>query len=191
MSELPCHFFVSLLHDRMIDKQEKMVTTSLTLLDIHDIARSSRTYGISKFFIQHSSPVLRDLAHTLTSHWQTGYGATYNPDRKEALSVIQVVTSLKDIEDSLRSSFRRVVKVATSAKAGGNRCTFHSLRSEMHQQSDTAYLLMLGTGWGMSDELLEEADLFLEPINGPTPYNHLSVRSACAIMLDRLCSPQN
>ena len=30
------------------------------------------------------------------------------------------------------------------------------------------------------------ADYFLEPIKGPTDYNHLSVRAACAIMLDRI-----
>jgi hypothetical protein len=45
---------------------------------------------------------------------------------------------------------------------------------------------MFGTGWGMSQELLDRADIFLDPINGPKEYNHLSVRSACAIMLDRL-----
>ena len=53
-------------------------------------------------------------------------------------------------------------------------------------QDGWPYLLMFGTGWGMSEELLERSDYFLEPVSGPTDYNHLSVRSACAVILDRL-----
>ncbi len=33
---------------------------------------------------------------------------------------------------------------------------------------------------------MDNADFFLEPIKGPSDYNHLSVRSAVAIVLDRL-----
>jgi hypothetical protein len=33
---------------------------------------------------------------------------------------------------------------------------------------------------------MEQADYILEPIYGPGEYNHLSVRSAVAIILDRL-----
>jgi len=42
------------------------------------------------------------------------------------------------------------------------------------------------SGWGLTDELLAGCDLRLPPIRGGSDYNHLSVRSACAIMLDRL-----
>jgi hypothetical protein len=47
-------------------------------------------------------------------------------------------------------------------------------------------LLIFGTAWGLSPALLETADFVLAPIEGPTDYNHLSVRSAAAIILDRL-----
>lgn len=170
----------------MVDKRGTVVTTSLTLLDIHDIARSTRTFAVNRFFIQHSSPVLRQLAGTLTQHWQSGFGSTYNPDRKEALAGVEVVSSLQEIRQVLGRAFRDVSLVATSAKPGGERTSFLRLRERLEAQPDTAFLLMLGTGWGMAPELLEEASIFLEPINGPCEYNHLSVRSACAIMLDRL-----
>ena len=49
-----------------------------------------------------------------------------------------------------------------------------------------SYALVLGTAWGLTDDFLNQADYLLEPICGPTDYNHLSVRSAAAIMLDRL-----
>jgi len=178
---------VALLHDKMVDKQGKLVTTSITLIDIHDIARSSRTFGATNLFISHPSPHLRSLAKTLKSHWDEGFGATYNPNRKEALEAVEVVEDLDEAMSRIDERTGRLPKlVATSAKPGGARISFKEMRALL-EKDDTPYLLLLGTGWGMSDELLERADLFLEPINGPTPYNHLSVRSACAIMLDRLC----
>ena len=50
----------------------------------------------------------------------------------------------------------------------------------------TPYALVLGTAWGLADTFIKQADYCLEPICGPTDYNHLSVRSAAAILLDRL-----
>jgi hypothetical protein len=180
---------VILLHEGMVDKTGKAVTTSLTLIDLHDIARSCRTYGIHTFYIVHPSPHLRTLAHTLMNHWQEGYGSQYNPDRKEALSDVCLVENFQEL--FVQHERRRGCKptfVATSAKSGEGRITFRTMH-EMLATAGKSYLLMLGTGWGMSEELLARAEFFLEPIVGPTPYNHLSVRSACAIMLDRLRSP--
>ncbi|RIL01330.1 MAG: hypothetical protein DCC75_13725 [Proteobacteria bacterium] len=181
-----------LLHDQMVDKNGHVVTTSLTLIDIHDIARSARTYGVNNFFVAHSSPMLRELATTLRLHWEEGYGATYNPNRKEALAGLRIVDNLDQAikELSLDTPNKRLKLVATSAKAGGSRITYSEFRNFL-QESNESFLLMLGTGWGMSKPLLERADYFLEPIQGVTDYNHLSVRSACAIMLDRVSSPQN
>jgi hypothetical protein len=47
-------------------------------------------------------------------------------------------------------------------------------------------VLLFGTAWGLADEILEAADHRLAPINGKGAYNHLAVRSAVAIILDRL-----
>ena len=177
---------VVLLHDQMVDKQGKIVTTSLTLLDIHDMARSSRTYGVQSLFIAHPAPALRKLAQTLQDHWEEGFGATYNPNRKEALARVQVVTSLDDAIEQITLRTGKPPKlIATSAHAGGDRLPYPRA-TELLQRNEEPYLLMFGTGWGMSEALLQRAHFFLEPIDGPTEYNHLSVRSACAITLDRL-----
>ena len=53
-------------------------------------------------------------------------------------------------------------------------------------EADEPYLLVFGTGWGLTDELLAEADWVLRPVYGVDDYNHLSVRSAVSIILDRL-----
>ena len=49
-----------------------------------------------------------------------------------------------------------------------------------------AVLLLLGTAWGLAPEVLAMADGVLPPIRGVSGFNHLSVRSAAAILFDRL-----
>ena len=182
---------VVLLHDQMVDKQSRIVTTSLTLIDIHDISRSSRTFGVNTFYISHSSEKMRSLAYTLIGHWDHGYGASYNPKRKDALSVAKVLSSFDEvIEDITQRNSKKPIVVMTSAKKSGSeqtRVTFSQLREKLKADSSNEYLLCLGTGWGMSEELLAKGDLFLEPIYGAGEFNHLSVRSALAIMLSRIC----
>jgi len=47
-------------------------------------------------------------------------------------------------------------------------------------------LILLGTGWGLADALIPSVSRVLAPIEGSSDWNHLSVRSAGAIVLDRL-----
>lgn len=177
---------VVLLHDKMVDKPGNIVTTSLTAIDVHDIARSCKTYGIENLYISHPAPTIRKLARTLKDFWEDGFGATYNPNRKEALEQVELVSDLDEAIQKIDLRFGKLPKlVATSARPGGKRIDINSFRTVL-SESHEHYLIMFGTGWGMSEELLNRSDYFLTPINGPTDYNHLSVRSACAIILDRL-----
>ncbi|MDD4321073.1 MAG: RNA methyltransferase, partial [Acidaminococcaceae bacterium] len=59
------------------------------------------------------------------------------------------------------------------------------------KQGQEPIFLLLGTGFGMEKETMAKFDLILEPIWGPGSYNHLCVRSAAAIMLDRLASVEH
>lgn len=181
------NFNVILLHDKMNDKQGDIVTTSLTMIDLHDISRSATTYNVDTLYIAHPAPALRKLARTLKGHWESGYGSDYNPDRKEALDTSKIVSDLDEAILDLENKYSVFPKlIASSAIKGDGRMSFKDAKKMISEDKDQPYLLMLGTGWGMSDELLAKADYFLEPIDGPTNYNHLSVRSACAIMLDRI-----
>jgi hypothetical protein len=180
--------FLTLLHDGMKDKHQKHVTTSLTLIDVHDIARSCRTFEVKKFFIAHSSAAMRSFARTLKRHWTQGYGSSYNPDRKEAFSRTEIVPAFNEVLHLIElETGLRPITIATSALPGGTRISFSEAR-ELRSTSQNPLLLMFGTGWGMAEELISQADYFLEPIQGCGDYNHLSVRSAAAIILDRLSS---
>jgi hypothetical protein len=177
---------LALLHDGMVDKTGKTVTTSVTIIDVHDISRSCRTYGVDSFSVAHPSQTMRALVRTVKQHWDSGFGAAYNPNRQDALGVLHIVSDLDEVLAHIEKRTGRIPKIiATSARDGADRVSYSEMRTTMRTSEDS-YLLIFGTGWGMGPELLARADYTLKPIVGPTPYNHLSVRSACAIILDRL-----
>lgn len=185
-SEPQCSLNLALLHDGMVDKTGRTVTTSVTLIDVHDISRSCRTYGVESFSVAHPSQTMRALVRTVKQHWDGGFGATYNPNRQDALGVLQIVSDLDEALAQVEKRTGRIPKIiATSARDGDDRISYNEMRKTM-ETSDDSYLLIFGTGWGMGPDLMARANFTLKPIVGPTPYNHLSVRAACAIILDRL-----
>jgi tRNA (guanine37-N1)-methyltransferase len=178
--------FVALLHHPVYDKNGQVVTTAVTNMDIHDIARSGRTYGIRRFFVVTPVKALQKLALKIIDHWEAGYGSQYNVTRKEALALARICDTLDNVIIEIEGECReKPAIVVTSAKPGGIRTSFTELR-EMLQKESRPVLILLGTGWGLTQEVFSQADYTLESIQGPTDYNHLSVRSAAAIILDRL-----
>jgi hypothetical protein len=53
-------------------------------------------------------------------------------------------------------------------------------------ESGKVVYLLFGTGWGLTQALIDRADCLLDPIEGVSDYNHLPVRAAAAVVLDRL-----
>jgi hypothetical protein len=175
-----------LLHHPVLDKNGLVVTSALTNMDIHDIARSARTYGVCHLYVATPVKALRVLAAKIIEHWESGYGSTYNATRKDALSLVRLEHDLDSAILSMeRASGARPRLVATSARSGPKRVSFAALRAHLEASAEP-HLIMLGTGWGLAPEVTERADVILEPVCGPTDYNHLSVRSAAAVILDRL-----
>ncbi len=182
----PHHVFVALLHHPAYDKNRQIVTTSITNFDIHDISRTCRTYGVEKFFIVHPMESQRFFAQRIIKHWQEGFGSTYNTTRREALSIIEVTPDLKEMLDRIKYRYgTNPLTVATSARKTSKDISFTSLKNDIHSEK-ASYLLLLGTGWGLPDELIAGCDYLLEPVQANSDFNHLSVRAAAAIMLDRL-----
>lgn len=178
--------YVALLHHPVYDKHGEIVATSVTNMDVHDLARIGKTYGVAGLFIATPVRALRMLAEKIIEHWEKGYGAQYNETRREALALVAVVPDLDaTILEIERRTGEPPVLIASSARPGGTRVTFAEMRERL-AASGAPHLLLLGTGWGLAAEITERADLFLEPIRGIGDYNHLPVRAAAAIMLDRL-----
>lgn len=182
--------YVALLHHPVYDKNGQVVTTAVTNMDIHDIARSGRTYGIQGFYVVTPVKALQKLAHKIIDHWEQGYGSQYNATRKEALALVRIKDTLDDVLiDIEQECGEKPLLVVTSARPGGNRTSFAELRDMLIKLSQP-FLLILGTGWGLTEAIFSRSDYILEAIEGSTDYNHLSVRSAAAIVLDRLLGGQ-
>ena len=168
-----------------MNKNGGTIASAITNLDIHDIARISKTYCVKKFYIVNPLKDQKELLNDIVKHWITGNGAKYNPKRKLALELIDIKNSLGDVEDHIFSlGMEKPKVVATCAREFNQNINYKTLRSLI--KDDKPYLLVFGTGWGLSEEIIKKADYILSPIKGYGEYNHLSVRSAVAIILDRI-----
>ncbi|MGL5049862.1 MAG: RNA methyltransferase [Fusobacteriaceae bacterium] len=178
--------YLALVHYPVYNKNHDVVCTSVTNFDIHDISRSCRTYDVNQYHIIVPVEAQKQLTERIIGYWQEGTGGTFNKDREEAFSNTRVYESIqKSIEEIEKREGKKPLIITTSAKTFTNSISYKNL-GEKIQSDDQPYLLLFGTGWGLTDEIMEMSDYILEPIRGNTKYNHLSVRSAVSIILDRL-----
>jgi len=179
------NLYVALTHYPVIDKRGDIIASALTNLDLHDISRAAKTYGVKSFYVVTPLSDQKVLAKKIIAHWTGGAGAVYNPDRRSALELIKVKDSIIDVAEDINgieTSYPRTI--ATCARKYPASIDYAEFRDFL--ESDIPHLLIFGTAWGLAESVISEADFVLEPITGTTGYNHLSVRSAAAIMLDRL-----
>jgi hypothetical protein len=178
--------YIALLHYPVYNKEGKIVTTAIANMDIHDIARVAKTYAASGFYIVNPIEEQRKLALEIISHWRDGYGADYNKCRKHAFELINIKVSLKEVIDDVIEKTGYMPKtIVTGANFSGKVLKFAELRKIL-QSIDMPYLLLFGTGSGIAYEMINTSDYKLEPIRGRSNYNHLAVRSAVAIIMDKI-----
>ncbi|MFO7557039.1 MAG: RNA methyltransferase [Desulfobacterales bacterium] len=179
------NLYIALVHYPVVNKNGKIIASAVTNLDLHDISRSARTYGVRAFYVVTPLSDQKELVEKIVLHWLEGTGARYNPKRREALELISIKDSLDEVIEHVRENTGDSPKtVVTSAGHSPRNISFKRFGEML--QDGTLYLLILGTGWGLSENFMAEADYVLNPILGNTDYNHLAVRSAAAVILDRL-----
>ncbi|MFZ5764681.1 MAG: RNA methyltransferase [Thermodesulfobacteriota bacterium] len=174
---------VALIHYPVYNKNQEIIGSAVTNLDIHDIARAGRTYGIGTFYIVTPYQDQQQLVREIVDHWQSGYGATYNSDRRDALASVRIVADLDGLTRQFAGEGRPLL-VATSARMSEQSIPYGELRQRIFRGEHV--LLLFGTAWGLAREAMERVDAMLPPIQGYEEYRHLSVRSAVSIILDRL-----
>lgn len=181
---------LALVHFPIVGRDGQLITTTITNLDLHDIARSARTYGVEAFYVVHPVAAQRTLAARIKAHWtEGGSGARRMPDRPAALDLIEVVPTLDDALAALGARFpeRGAPELwTTAAQARDVVVPYAEARRRLADDDGAPALLVFGTGWGLAPAVLDRASARLEPIVGRGDWNHLSVRAACAISLDRL-----
>lgn len=192
MAETPpsSNIHIALVHFPVYNKVGEIVTSSVTTLDVHDISRICRTYGVAGFYVVTPLKTQQALVERMMTHWLEGYGSTYNPTRKEALIQTRVKNVLDEvIADITEQTGRRPKTVIPDAKAFPQSRDYPTIREEFRKEEP--FLLVFGTGWGLERGLVQRADFVLAPIEGLSGYNHLPVRAAIAIILDRLLAREN
>jgi hypothetical protein len=177
---------IALLHYPVYDKNRQVVATAVTNLDLHDIARAAKTYGLFRYYVVTPVVEQRVLAQRICSHWQDGWGASYNPKRRAALELLRVTPSLDAALADLDASFGKPAKIVVTGAQSRPDTVSSAEMKQLLLDAGQPFLLVFGTGWGLTEELFDQADFALEPIKGAGDYNHLSVRAAAAIILDRL-----
>jgi len=181
------NLYIGLLHYPMRNRKGEIVATATTSIDIHDIARSARTYGVARYFVVTPVPSQRDISWRIRGFWTEGERALEESRRGEAM---EYVTVADDLEETLawieNAEGTPPLLVATSARhSGKDAIGYEELRRRLRTDGRPVYILF-GTGWGMADELIEACDAILPPIMPDSEFNHLSVRAAAAIVLDRV-----
>jgi hypothetical protein len=178
--------FLALLHHPVLDRNGRLITSAITSLDLHDLARSARTFEVRALYVVHPVAEQREFARTVIDHWRIGYGRSFDSRRVEALELIELVADLDAaLAAAERAAERRPLLVYTSARAEHG-TSYAAMRERMGAPDAAPLLILLGTGFGLAPAVRERADVVLEAIRGSGDYNHLSVRAAASIILDRL-----
>lgn len=184
---IPNHYVILTHTDVLIGKQDKQPgTSSVTSIDIHDIARACATYGIANFFIV--TPLLdqQRVVEVLLDFWQKGVGIDYNKNRHEAVKSVRIMNTIDEVIDHIAAQEGlKPLVVATSARDIGQekRITFSDHKKVWGLKRPVVFLF--GTGQGLVQERVAQCDFMFPPLEGLSSFKHLSVRSAVAVVLDR------
>jgi hypothetical protein len=179
-----------LVHHPVKDREGARVATSVTNLDVHDIARSSRTYGLAGYHVVTPITAQHAVVERILEHWRPGQaGAGRVPQRAEALRLIEITRSIEESVERIQQREGRAPRVwATGARAPEGKAvlTFDEGARALRDETAVPTLILFGTGHGLMNDTVLGADAVLAPIRAGAGYNHLSVRAAAAIIFDRL-----
>ncbi len=186
--------YVALLHYPMRNRLGEQVATAVTNMDIHDISRSCRTYGIKRYFIVTPVEEQHRVVGRILDHWQRkDESKRWHPDRFEALARVRLVKDFEAVKAEIVSAHGEAPEVVlTDASPLPKAVSYGEYRRELEDPKRTKpALVVFGTGWGISEVFYPEVHRILAPVYGlkddpDGEYNHLSVRAAAAIILDRL-----
>jgi hypothetical protein len=184
--------YIALLHSHVVNRKGASVTTSVTNMDIHDISRSARTFGVKGYFLVTPIEDQHELVGQILDFWRSEKSRTYHPDRVEAVSLVRLAREFAEVKAAILAEHGELPEVVlTDARPLPKSVSYADYRRELSDptRASRPVLVVFGTGWGVSDAFYPEVHRILAPVYGPEGeegYNHLSVRAAVAIILDRL-----
>jgi len=178
--------FIGLVHYPVYNKTGETITSSITNLDIHDISRTARTYGVQTFFLIHPNQRQREIFEQIMRFWKKNGAKLFNKHRVDALKTIVFTQTIADTVNLIKNQVDSDPIIITTTAARRDGQIDFATASSTISQTKNPVLILFGTGNGLHHTVHENADFVLEPIQDKASYNHLSVRSAIAIVMDRL-----
>jgi hypothetical protein len=177
---------LALIHYPVVNKNQERIGSAVTNLDLHDISRAAKTYLVDSLYVVTPYSDQQELFQELLDHWLKGHGAEYNSKRGEALSLVQICDDLDQLLLRVTEKWQQkpIVLATCAQEKHSSIWPYHVVRKKI--ANGECFLILFGTAWGLAQEVIEAGDGILPPIAGLSTYNHLSVRSAAAIVLDRL-----
>ncbi|NDY41447.1 RNA methyltransferase [Dissulfurirhabdus thermomarina] len=177
---------LALLHAPVLNRRGEEIVSAVTNLDLHDIARACATYGVGRYFVVTPSAGQRALVRELVGHWTRAAGGRHNPDRRRALALVRTLPDLAAAVAEVTAEAGVAPRLlATSARRLPGALSWEEAR-RLAAGPGRPLLLLFGTASGLAPAVIEAADGVLAPVTGAGAYNHLSVRCAAAVVLDRL-----
>lgn len=177
---------LALIHFPVLNKNQEIIGSAVTNLDLHDIARAAKTYGVDSLYVVTPYKDQQKLFKELLDHWLKGHGAKYNSKRGEALALVQICDDIEQLFERVTEKWQeRPTILSTCAREKDSDILPYPLVRQRIFKGES-FLFLFGTAWGLAQDVIDAGDGLLPPITGIGNYNHLSVRSAAAIVLDRL-----
>ena len=188
---IPPHYAVLLHGDILLKDTDspggtRVGTSSVTSFDLHDISRSSLTYGLRNYFIVTPLKDQQAVVQTMLDFWQTSIGINYNQHRHQAVGRVRLNSSLDEVVEAITTQEGKPpLLIATSDRSVSHAKRINYYDQEEVWRHDRPVLFIFGTAKGIAPHIIERCDYLLGPIGGFSDFNHLSVRSAAAIVFDR------
>lgn len=180
--------YIALVHYPAYNSRLEVVSTAFKSIDAHDISRDATTYGVKKFYLINPVEEQRRLAGRLVDHWTEGEGRNFNETKSKAFGIISIMSTIEEAVGQIEEIEGEKPKiVVTDARFSDDMTGYRAVREKIFENTEP-FLILFGTGWGLTLETIKAADYVLKPISGYSEFNHLSVRSAAAVVLDRLLS---
>lgn len=173
---------LALVHHPVLNRHGEEIASVVDEFDVFDGGRLALTYGIPSLYVVNPVPAQRDKAQRVIDHARS-------EERDAARGRMDALTWCASLEDAIADASRpeRPWVVATSAVAREPAASVADVRGRLAEGQDV--LLVIGKAWGLAPSVLQRCDVQLRPIDAGTGFNHLSVRSAMAILVDRLAAP--
>ena len=95
--------YIVLLHTPMVNRKGEAVTTSVTNMDIHDISRTARTYGVKGYFLVTPIEDQHELVGQILDYWKSESARKHHPDRVEAVSLVRMARHFDEVKAAIRA----------------------------------------------------------------------------------------